>query len=203
MIGVIASAEPALRVHGPHLILLGGWLLAVAGAILRGKWNARHSPAASVPGGAGELLARARGWFGLVALCTVAAAGVHVSVIGEHFEESGLFGTFFVILAASQIGFAVLVVWRPSATLLKAGALGSLAVVALWVMSRTVGIPVGPEAWSAEEVGMRDIVASVLEIVAALATIPALRALHSTRASRLARGLVPLGAHRYGAAVQS
>jgi hypothetical protein len=43
----------------------------------------------------------------------------------------------------------------------------SLAVVAVWVISRTVGLPVGPWAGRPEPFGIADITASVDELVLA------------------------------------
>ncbi len=48
--------------------------------------------------------------------------------------------------------------------LLIAGAVGNLAIVVVWVASRTTGVPVGPDPWTPEAVGVADAVATILEI---------------------------------------
>jgi diguanylate cyclase (GGDEF)-like protein len=58
---------------------------------------------------------------------------------------------------------------RPSTKLLQRVGLGSVAVVGLWLLSRTSGLPVGPEHWRPETFGHLDILASVAEAGAAAA----------------------------------
>jgi hypothetical protein len=50
----------------------------------------------------------------LLAAATVVAAVVHVWVAPEHFAESALYGTFFVATAVAGIGYAALVLARPT-----------------------------------------------------------------------------------------
>jgi hypothetical protein len=91
---------------------------------------------------------------------------------------------FFLVLTVVQVGYAAAVLIRPSVPLLKAGALASLAVVALWIVSRTVGVPIGPEPGEAEAVGTYDLLATISEALAALACLAAVRALRSGRYGR-------------------
>lgn len=97
--------------------------------------------------------------------CSGAAATVHFAVISEHVEEFWLFGVFFVLAALAQALFAVLVVERPSRVVYLAGAVGNAAIVVLWVVSRTVGVPVGPNGGEAETVGAADVVTTLLELI--------------------------------------
>jgi predicted branched-subunit amino acid permease len=50
---------------------------------------------------------------------------------------------------------------------LIAGALGSLAVAAVWIVSRTAGVPIGPTPGEPEAVGLIDTVASCDEVLLA------------------------------------
>ena len=58
---------------------------------------------------------------------------------------------------------------RPSPTALDRGPLSpaalNAAVILLWLVSRTAGLPVGPEPWEAEAVGTADLLCSGLEVV--------------------------------------
>jgi len=95
------------------------------------------------------------------------AAGLHIAVISEHFGEWPPAGWFFVGLSIVEVAAAVLV-WsaRPQMTSLIIAL--SLGTVVLWAVSRTVGLPFGPEPWTAEEIGALDIAATLLEAVTAV-----------------------------------
>jgi hypothetical protein len=103
----------------------------------------------------------------LAALSLVAGA-IHAVVAVPHFAEYWGFGSFFVALGVFQLGWGIQVYRRPSALLYRIGAWASLAVVALWVASRTVGLPLGPEPGAAEPVGPLDGLASAIEVAIAM-----------------------------------
>lgn len=100
----------------------------------------------------------------LVALSGAAAAGVHYTVMPQHFAQSTLYGLFFAGTATCQLGYSALLLARPSRPLLVAGAAGHLLVVLLWLLTRLVSIPVGPAAGSTESFGALDILASGFEL---------------------------------------
>jgi hypothetical protein len=102
----------------------------------------------------------------LAALSLVAGA-IHAVVAAPHFEEFWLFGSFFAGLALFQVGWGVRAYRRPSALVYRIGIWASLAVVAVWIASRTVGLPLGPEAGTAEAVGPLDSLASAIELAIA------------------------------------
>ena len=43
------------------------------------------------------------------------------------------------------------------------GAAGNAAVVLVWAVSRTAGLPIGPEVWHPEAISALDVVATALE----------------------------------------
>jgi hypothetical protein len=106
----------------------------------------------------------------LFVLCGLSwAAGlIHVAAAIGHLDEYVLYAVFFAVLAAVQFGCGIAVYRAPSRALLRAGAVMSLLVVALWIVSRTSGLPIGPEPWQPEPVGLIDAVASADEAVLAL-----------------------------------
>jgi hypothetical protein len=90
-------------------------------------------------------------------------------VIAVHFREYWQFGLLFAILAPLQLGWAELVRRLPGARrLLSAGALGNLVVAAVWIASRTTGLPVGPHPGDPEPVGIKDLLATTDELVLAI-----------------------------------
>ncbi|MBB6628364.1 hypothetical protein H5V45_13640 [Nocardioides sp. KIGAM211] len=99
---------------------------------------------------------------------SAAAAGTHAAVGPAHFEEGLLLGLFFATSALAQLGWAVLALRRTSARLLLVGVAGNLAIVVLWAVTRTWGLPFGllpgPEA-----VGPWDLAALGWELVTAAA----------------------------------
>lgn len=104
------------------------------------------------------------------AAASVGAGAIHVAVVPEHLEEAWLFGAFFVACALFQFAWAGAIVLSLSPVLSWAGMLGNGAMVAIWAASRTTGLPVGPEPWTPEAVGVIDIVATGLELFIVAAT---------------------------------
>jgi hypothetical protein len=92
------------------------------------------------------------------------AAGIHAWVVPEHFEEYALFGVFFAVLGFAQAGWAAAVLRHPTRLLYIAGVALSAGLLALWAMSRTAGVPIGPEAWEAEPASLLDVAAGVAEL---------------------------------------
>jgi hypothetical protein len=100
----------------------------------------------------------------IAAALSLAAAGIHFAVLSDHLEEYVLFGVLFFALGWFQLIWAqVYLVWpRRGAAILAV--LVNAGAVLVWVMSRTVGLPIGPEPWLPEQVGFPDLLASSFEI---------------------------------------
>jgi hypothetical protein len=97
--------------------------------------------------------------------------------MATHFREFWLFGLFFAVVTPLQLLWAGLVRRRPAdRRLLATGGAGSLAVACTWAISRVVGLPIGPERFQAEAVGLKDVLATLDELsIAALVTALVLR----------------------------
>jgi FtsP/CotA-like multicopper oxidase with cupredoxin domain len=102
------------------------------------------------------------------ALLTLGAAFVHLAVAPEHLREYLPFGIFFLAVGCAQIVLAVELVMRPTRRLALLMAAGSAALVALWFVSRTRGLPIGPTPGKPEDVGLADIICNILEMVSTL-----------------------------------
>jgi hypothetical protein len=103
-------------------------------------------------------------------LCATAlfvTAVIHVVVVPEHAHEWPAAAAFFVALAVVEALLAVAVLTRRGRSLLLLGAAISIASAALWLVSRTVGLPIGPEAFDREAVAAPDLLATALEVFAA------------------------------------
>jgi hypothetical protein len=122
-----------------------------------------------------------------VALAWVSAA-THVAAAVEHLEEYVPFAIAFAVLAVLQLAWGAASWRRPTARLLLAGAAGSLVVAAVWALSRTTGLPLGPEAGEPEAVGALDLVATGTEL--ALAAVVAWCYVAAARTSGRVRGAI-------------
>jgi hypothetical protein len=114
-----------------------------------------------------RLLGGREGPFALATL-SLGAAAIHFAVIGEHFEEYWLFGLFFASLGWYQALWAVLYVLRPIPLLGSMAFVVNTGTVALWLWTRTVGVPIGPQAGELEPIGVPDAAASTFEVAIVL-----------------------------------
>ena len=106
-----------------------------------------------------------------LALLSASAGLIHLTVLGEHLHEYVLYGAFFATAGTAQLVWALLVpMWRPRIILL-AGIVGNALVILLWSLSRTSGLPLGPEAGSAEPVGFADTLTVIDESLIVIGTI--------------------------------
>lgn len=122
----------------------------------------------------------------VVAGALLGAAAIHGSVAGEHLGEWAPAGAFFLGIQLVELSLALLAVtgWRPQVA--RAVVLTSLATLAVWAVSRTVGMPIGPADFRVPEpVGLADVVCGILEAASVLAAVPSLRA-GATRAGGVA-----------------
>lgn len=105
------------------------------------------------------------------AALSLVSALIHLWAAPEHFEAWWGYGSFFIATALAQGAFAVAVLrWRND-PLCVAGILGNLAVVGMYVVTRTSGIPFGPQAAMIEDAGLPDMVATVAEVGVILALV--------------------------------
>jgi hypothetical protein len=114
-----------------------------------------------------RLLERTAAWL------SIAAAAIHAMAGPEHVEEWWAYGVFFFGAAAFQALYGMLLLTQGiegwggwMAVRRKVYGLGmaaTVAIIALWVVSRTVGVPVGPEAFEPEGIGPLDVSSKAVE----------------------------------------
>ncbi len=119
----------------------------------------------------------------VAAVLSFVAGGIHLAAGPDHIKEWWLYGLFFYGAAAVQAAYGLLLLtqgiegWGGWAVVrgkvYQGGIWLTLAIIALWVASRTVGVPVGPEAFEPEGVGALDLASKAVEIalVAVLARL--------------------------------
>ena len=101
----------------------------------------------------------------LAALVSVAAAAIHFAVSAEHFTEYPAYGVAFSALAWFQALWALSFLRRPTTLLAALAVVVNLGAIGVWIMSRTSGLPIAPEPWVPEPVGLSDTASSFLEAI--------------------------------------
>jgi hypothetical protein len=169
----------ALRGHAVHLLVFGLPVAGLVAAICRQELQARRANSSRARDDSGSPVASP----GLrVAVGGLAvAAVVHLTVLREHFREDVRYGFFFLALTVAQCGLAFLLTYRPEHRTVRSVAVASGCVVALWLVSRTTGLPLGGEPWRPESFGAFDIAASCAEIATAVGCLSHLWALGELR----------------------
>ena len=144
--------------HGVHTLLVAVPALAFAllglGADLRSWWRR----------GGGLRFGQAPTVMLVAAALSGVAALIHVAVCPQHFREGLVYGVFFAVSAGCQLGWSALVTGRYARWMAPIGLAGNASIVLLWVVTRTVGIPLGPKAGEVERFGLLDAVCGACEI---------------------------------------
>lgn len=100
------------------------------------------------------------------------AAVIHAWVMPEHFREWWGYGTFFLVTAIAQGVYSIALLRLPRRWFFTIGIAGNLAIIGLYVITRTHGIPLfGPHAGEVELVGVIDTLSTFIEIVLVLTLI--------------------------------
>jgi hypothetical protein len=108
-------------------------------------------------------------WF--LAALLIGAGAIHLAMTPSHLGESAVEGAGFLAAAWIQLLLAGAVLLRPSRRVLGAVAGTGMAFIAVWVVSRTAGLPFGAHSGHAESVSIVDGVCVALEAVAVLVAV--------------------------------
>jgi hypothetical protein len=96
---------------------------------------------------------------------SLVAAWVHLAYATPHLRQWWAYGAFFVATGIGQGLFAPLILRRPPrAWLVAAGVAGNVAIIAMYVVSRTYGPPLGPHARVPEVAGAIDLSTTAIEV---------------------------------------
>ena len=176
----------ALHGHLWHAIEGASFVLSSLGAVAASDWirarrmrisrEAQGTKAEGLPAGdvdGGEPVSAALLQVAFIGL--LVAAATHLAVMPDHFRQSWIYGTFFVVVATGQVTTAILLIARPSRRVIVTALTGSATVVALWAVSRFVGVPIGPDHGAPEGIGVLDVLATVAELMTAASCALGLR----------------------------
>src|SRR5689334_5439687 len=135
----------------------------------------------------------------VAALASIAAGAIHVSAartLGRGDTQTFL---FFGVVAAAEIVWGLVALMRAPRWWLVLGVLGNAVVVTTWLVSRTVGLPVGEFAHEVLPVGYADALATILGVVTLVgAATLAIRGSSPARAMATARGFALVAAIAIG-----
>jgi hypothetical protein len=109
----------------------------------------------------------------LVVLCGAAAA-IHFAMVPAHAAQWRVEGIGFMIAGWIQVLLAVMLVVRPTRRWLALTIVANVAFIGAWALSRTVGLPAGPNSGIKEAVTSVDlacVVAEALTVLAAAAVL--------------------------------
>lgn len=134
--------------------------------------DTRTRPAAAIAGAASSPLGLAG--VRVAAVTSVLAGLIHYAVVPEHRAEWWMFAVFFTLLGIFEIVWAVAIWAAPTRGLLLLGVLVNVATLILWAVTRTAGLPFGPEPGEPEAIGIADAVCVVAELVTVGTTLFAL-----------------------------
>lgn len=116
-------------------------------------------------------------WVFVASGLSATAGIIHAYYMPEHFEMWVGYGVFFLAVTICQVLLAlVLLAVRPvSPVVLWAGIIGNLSIIAMWIVARTVGLPLGPMTGEIEEIGVLDLASKIVEFGVILCMIALLR----------------------------
>ncbi|MFL5798836.1 MAG: hypothetical protein ACJ77A_13005 [Actinomycetota bacterium] len=100
-----------------------------------------------------------------IALASIGAGAIHIAAAATEGADSAQNLAFFGVVAAAQIVWGAVALVRAPRWWLALGAVGNLVVLVTWVVSRTVGLPVGEYAGVVLPVGFPDALVTALEAV--------------------------------------
>lgn len=73
---------------------------------------------------------------------------------------------FFLVVTVCQVLLSLILLgFRPvPRVVLWAGILGNAAIIAMWIVARTIGLPYGPMIGEVEEIGVLDLTSKIAEL---------------------------------------
>jgi hypothetical protein len=101
----------------------------------------------------------------IAAALSLGAAAIHFAVVQEHLAEYFLFGLLFIALGWFQAIWAQVYLLRRNPPVAWVAIAVNLGTIAVWVVSRTVGLPFGPDAWEPEAMGALDLISTIFELL--------------------------------------
>lgn len=165
---VFAHGGPGLPEHDSLMVLLPAFPMILIGTIiLTGALRKR-----GLLGADGRMVYVTTAGAAAAATLSTGAAAIHFSVLPVHLAEFAPFGLAFLAVGWFQLIWAQFYLLRPTRGVATAGGLVNAAVAVVWLLSRTVGLPVGPNPWAPESIGLLDLFATAFEIALVCFVLP-------------------------------
>lgn len=108
--------------------------------------------------------ASVRDWRTIAVLCSLGAGALHLGAARTHLAEYAPAGAFMLVAGFTQVAWAIWVARGAPDRLIEAGMAANAGIVAIWIASRTIGLPVGAMPGEPEHVHGTDVLATVLEV---------------------------------------
>ncbi|MDQ6806040.1 MAG: hypothetical protein M3065_13985 [Actinomycetota bacterium] len=128
----------------------------------------------------------------LIAGVSFVAGLIHIAASIDHYQEFPLYTPVFALMATCQIAWALAIARWCSRRVLIVGVALNVAIIGLWVVSRTVGVPIASRPWAPEEIGAADLMATIAESAIVVGATCVLMSLRSALAQRLLARLAPV-----------
>jgi hypothetical protein len=96
---------------------------------------------------------------------------IHLAYAPEHLREYLPLGVGFLAAGVVQLLWGLFIAARDSARALRLGGVFSFAFIGVYLVSRTVGLPLGPEAFHPEMFGAADLLCCALEVPVAFGAL--------------------------------
>lgn len=143
----------------------------------------------------------------IAAALALASGAIHLAQVGIHIDQGWMFAAFFIVVGVVQVGAAAMLLAPRPVGWFWFGIGGSGLIVAIWIVSRSLGLPFGAERGRPEELGTADAAATLAEALTIVALSLALRLRSHPRDGRaigiaivlvLATGALWVGARAIG-----
>jgi hypothetical protein len=139
-----------------------------------------------------------------IALASMAAGAINLAAAATVGRSNAQNMAFFVVVTVVQLAWGAVALARAPRWWLALGAAANLVVAATWMVSRTAGLPVGPEAHITLPARFPDILATVLAVIIVAGAVAlmargggvarsAARSLRVTVATAVVAGALALG----------
>lgn len=102
-------------------------------------------------------------------LLTFVSSVIHAAEVNSHLDQYWLIGLLFAVAACLQ-ALWMAAIWREplNRRVLVLGALLNIGLIVAWAISRTTGLPFGPNAGRPEAVGVIDVISKMDEMAAVI-----------------------------------
>jgi hypothetical protein len=117
----------------------------------------------------------------ILAALSAGAALIHFAMAPSHTNQSLVEGVGFIVAGFVQLGLAAGLLARPARWMLQLTVLANAVFVAVWVVSRTAGLPFGAHPGHPETAGFVDLTCVAFEIALVLGAAAALVAPRGAR----------------------